>query len=183
MSSSLASMNASGHEIDEVLVYARLDAEREEIVTREPAAFYCILLGHQHRVALVVLELAGGVRVMVRERVRDEGETERFEGREEPLRVADSGDRVQPLAAQRLEGHARPRITDATEAGGLEPHRERIAARRGAIQHHRVDRSGGLLPERSCRQKQAIAVPPLVLDRDFDVSRQPIVLEAVVADQ
>src|SRR5215470_181686 len=69
------------------------------------------------------------------------------------------------------------------EAGRLELHRECTATRRDAIQHHRVHSSAGLLPERSCRQQQAVAVPPLVLDGDFDVARQPVVLETVVANQ
>src|SRR5512134_4053967 len=92
MSSSFESMQSAGDECGEALVHARLDAERVEVVAGERAAFYCILLGHQDRVAVRELEVAGRERVMVGERVRREREAERLERGEEPRRIADSGD-------------------------------------------------------------------------------------------
>jgi hypothetical protein len=65
----LASTDAGGDGVGEAFVDARLDAEREEVGAREPPAFYCILLGHQHRVAVRVLEIARGEGVVVGEGV------------------------------------------------------------------------------------------------------------------
>jgi hypothetical protein len=89
-------MEAEGDEVSKALVHARLDAKRVEVVTRECAAFYCILLGHQDRVAVAKVEIAGSERVMVGEGMGREREAERRQRGEEPRRVT-SCDRVQTL--------------------------------------------------------------------------------------
>ena len=61
---------------------------------RERRAFYRILFRHQDRVCVGESEVGGYIPMMVRERMRLELQSERFEMCEKALRISDAGDRV-----------------------------------------------------------------------------------------
>ena len=60
----------------------------------ERSAFYRILLGHQDRARAGDRQVGGGEAVVIRKRVRDRVNPERFELREKARRIADAGDRM-----------------------------------------------------------------------------------------
>jgi len=99
-------MDARREEVCKPRIDPRLHPESDEVVASECAAFYCILLGHQHEVACGEIEVAHRPRVVVGERVRHEFEALGPERREEAPRVADSRNGMQAPAPERREGTA-----------------------------------------------------------------------------
>src|SRR5258705_8535810 len=75
MSSSRESMNSFQYEFRQGRVEFGLDSHRNQIAPAEVAAFYRILFGHQHEIAIGELEVFGPKRVVIRKRVRSEEHT------------------------------------------------------------------------------------------------------------
>src|SRR5438046_9129856 len=98
MSSSRESMNSSQYEFCQGRVEFGLDSHRDQIAPAEVAAFYRILFGHQHEIAIGELEVCSPKRVVIRKRVSREREPHARKPVEKPLGIADSGDRGQFLS-------------------------------------------------------------------------------------
>jgi len=93
-------MNSFQYEFRQSRVEFRLDAHRNQIAPAEVAAFYRILFGHQHEIAIGELEVCSPKRVVIRKRMSREREPHARKPREKPLGIADSGDRVQLLSGK-----------------------------------------------------------------------------------
>src|SRR5262245_59543724 len=132
--------------------------------------------------------------MMIRKRVRDEGQAEALKMAEEPRGVADAGYRVQPPATEKVNAHAMLRVEQILEFVSLQRHAKPPLGREGgqvradvvAIDHDRVHftQAGRRLAQRSGWQQPAIAESPGRINHaDLDVAAEAIVLEAVIADQ
>ena len=117
-------------------------------------------------------------------------QTQRLQRLKETPRIADAGQRMQPAAAAQAFGRASLlRIVEAIEAAGLQRHVE--SRRRGGkpgfqiIANNRVDRSKPpqRFAQRPDRQTPAVAGAAPVENDQFDIASQPVVLQAVVAEQ
>src|SRR5207248_11096797 len=108
MSSSRESMNSSQYEFCQGRVEFGLDSHRDQIAPAEVAAFYRILFGHQHEIAIGELEICSPKRVVIRKRVGRECEPHARKAFEKPLGLADSCDSVQPLPGDLRLRHRRP---------------------------------------------------------------------------
>src|SRR5262252_3467220 len=100
MSSRRASTNAFQDELRKSRVDLRLDAHRNEVASAEAPAFYRILLGHQHEVAIRIVQILGPKGVVIGKGMGRESEPHAFESGEEPRGVADARDGVEPLARE-----------------------------------------------------------------------------------
>src|SRR5436309_15758683 len=100
MSSNRESMNSFQYEFRQGRVEFGFDAHRNQIAPAEVAAFYRILFGHQHEIAIGELEVRSPKRVVIRKRVSREREPHSRERREKPSGIADSGDCVQLLSGK-----------------------------------------------------------------------------------
>jgi hypothetical protein len=123
-------MDARREEVCKPRIDPRLHPEGDEVVASECAAFYCILLGHQHEVAGGEVEVAGRPRMVVGERVGHELEALVPQRCEEAPGIADARDSVQTPAPQRRERHVLPGSADAPEAVRRKAHLERARVRR-----------------------------------------------------
>ena len=94
------SMDSFQYEFRQGGVEFGLDSHGNQIAPAEVAAFYRILFGHQHEIAIGEFEVCGSKRVVVRERVSREREPHARKSLEKPLGIADSGDRVQFLSGK-----------------------------------------------------------------------------------
>src|SRR5689334_12039957 len=109
MSRSFGSMSLAGacaqlasHSFGEGRIQDGVHRQLPVIFVGEPAAFYRILFRHQYGVGVRKLEVGGGERVMVRKRMGRKVESHFLQLAEKAARIADTGDRVQPLAAKML---------------------------------------------------------------------------------
>src|SRR5712691_8589008 len=98
ISSSRESMNSFQHEFHQGRVEFGIDAHRDQVAPAEVAAFYRILFGHQHEIAIGELEICSPKRVVIRKRMSREREPHARKPREKTLGIADSSDRVQLLS-------------------------------------------------------------------------------------
>ncbi len=131
-------------------------------------------------------KVGGSVAVVIRKCMRFAGQAKRVQMGEEARRIADSGQRMQPLAGKFGRCAAVCRIVEAVEARALEVHaknrntgnRDRTAAveDKGSGSAHAADR----LTQRTRRQRPAIHHAASVADNDLDIARQAVVLQAVV---
>src|SRR5262245_51014802 len=70
MSSRRASMNAFQNELRQTRIDFSVDSKRDQVVPAEVSAFYRILLGHQHEVAVRDVHIRSLKRVVIRKRGR-----------------------------------------------------------------------------------------------------------------
>src|SRR5882762_3114609 len=63
-----------------------------------------------------------------------------------------------------------------------EPHAKRARPRLGAVHDPRIHAATGRLTQRTGRKEQAVAKTALILDRDFEISLQAVMLQSVVAE-
>src|SRR5438445_8846290 len=122
MSSSRESMDSFQYEFRQGGVEFGLDSHGNQIAPAEVAAFYRILFGHQHEIAIGEFEVCGSKRVVVRERVSREREPHARKSLEKPLGIADSGDRVQLLSGKLRLREGRPGPIDPVQTRGRKPH-------------------------------------------------------------
>src|SRR5260370_1371857 len=59
-------------------------------------------------------------------------------------------------------------------------HAKRARPRCGAVQHRRIHAATGRLSQRTSRKEQAVAETALILDCDFEISLQAVMLQSVV---
>src|SRR5262245_9150809 len=96
MSSSLLSTpDPLQHEIAQPPIYPRIHGKDPMHFPGERLAFYRILFGHHDRVRLRICDVGRAKRMMVREGMRDEIQTEVLQVAKETAGVADACDRVQ----------------------------------------------------------------------------------------
>src|SRR5258706_310937 len=200
ISSSLGSIGAPAgvgqpgeEEIVEIGRKDRVDAQVPHPSVGECGAFYGILLRHDDDLGARKLELGGAVGVMVGKGDAPRLHSQALEVVEKALRVADAGDGDHRAAANREREFLRACLLVARErvkAPPAEAHRE--LARRGnlvgmpAVHHRRVDAAQprNRLAQRAGGQQKPVAETPLADDhRELDISRERIVLQAVVAHQ
>jgi hypothetical protein len=72
-------------------------------VIGDRAAFYCILLGHQHRELVRKTDVGRRRLSMIRQRMRRNLDTELLQSCEELLRVTDTGDSVHASALEGID--------------------------------------------------------------------------------
>src|SRR5690349_5731550 len=112
MSSSRESMNSFQYELCQGRVEFSLDSHRNQIAPAEVPAFYRILFGHQHEIAIGELEVCSAKHVVIRKRVGREREPHVRKSVEKPLGIADSRDRVQLLSGELRLRQRRPTAID-----------------------------------------------------------------------
>src|SRR5712691_1724971 len=182
MSSSRESMNSFQYEFREGRVEFGLDSHRNQVAPAEVAAFYRILFGHQHEIAIGELKVRSPKRVVIGKRVSRERESHARKPREKPLGIAYSGDRVQFLSGKlRLRQRCRMRI-DSVQTRRREAHAKRARPRLGTVYHRRIHAATGRLTQGTGRKEQAVAKTALILDRDFEISLQAVMLQSIVAE-
>src|SRR6267143_1541623 len=182
MSSSRESMNSFQYEFRQGRVEFGLDSHRNQISPAEVAAFYRILFGQQHEIAIGELEVFGPKRVVIRKRVSRELEPHARKPVEKPLGIADSGDRVQFLSGKLRLRQRRPVPIDPVQTGRREPHAKCAGLRLGAVHDGRIHAATGRLAQRTGRKEQAVAKTALILDCDLEISLQAVMLQSIVAE-
>ena len=71
---------------------------------------------------------------------------------------------------------------DSVQTREREPHAKCAGPRLGAVHHRRIHAATGRLTQRTGRKQQAVAKTALVLDGDFEISLQAVMLQSVVAE-
>lgn len=121
---------------------------------------------------------------MVGEGMRHYADAQATQHLEEALRIADAGDRVHPVPAERGQGAAAS-ATQRQGVIGTQLHPPFAETGFPAIDHAEVAFGAALrwLPQRASRQQAPVAVAAASVDHlDLDIAAQPVMLQAIVAD-
>ncbi|KAG1199823.1 hypothetical protein G6F35_012471 [Rhizopus arrhizus] len=162
-------------------------------VVAELTALHRVLLGHQHRQLAAEGQVLRLIRLMVGKGMRHHADATRPQHVEEALRMGDAGHRVHTLALE-IRQRARTATGQRLRTVDVQGHRP-LAESTGLgcgiliglaeVDHPEValGSAADRLTQRSGRNHPAIAVAALGIDHfNFDVACQPVVLQAIVAD-
>ena len=123
--------------------------------------------------------------MVIGERVIHAGQTQARQLIEKALRIADAGHGVQFFARERGRRQALPRRGHAAEAVAAQIHAKRglVDSGRSRVDHPGIDPARNRLAQRPRGQQQSVAGAALILDRNFDVACEAVVLQSVVEYQ
>jgi len=72
---------------------------------------------------------------------------------------------------------------DSVQTRRREPHAKCAGLRLGAVHDRRIHAATGRLAQRTGRKEQAVAKTAVILDRDFEISLQAVMLQSIVAEK
>src|SRR5713101_4546877 len=73
-------------------------------------------------------------------------------------------------------------LIDSVQTRRREPHAKCARPRFGAVHHRRIHAATGWLSQRTSRKEQAIAETALILDCDFEIALQAVMLQSVIGE-